>query len=195
MSRIAPLARADLVAQEPIFGAYEQIMGLVPNTVFTMARVPGLIEGYVGLAHAAAMNGLISEELAQLVGNVAERGGGLPVLPGAHGRARRPPRGGPGEAGRAVVVRDERPLLRRRARRAAARVARGAVAQRRDRRDFAECRRFYTDDQITAIVAVCALFGFLNRWNDTMATTLEPRARDVADRVLAPQGWSIGVHA
>ena len=61
--------------------------------------------------------------------------------------------------------------------------------------DFAECRRFYTDDQITAIVAVCALFGFLNRWNDTMATTLEPRARDVADQVLAPQGWSIGAHA
>ena len=60
--------------------------------------------------------------------------------------------------------------------------------------DFAECRRYYTDDQITAIVAVCALFGFLNRWNDTMATTLEPRARDVADRVLTPQGWSIGVH-
>ena len=61
--------------------------------------------------------------------------------------------------------------------------------------DFAACRRFYSDEQITAIVAVCALFGFLNRWNDTMATTLEQTPRMIADEVLAPQGWTVGKHA
>ena len=61
--------------------------------------------------------------------------------------------------------------------------------------DFDDCRRHYTDDQITAIVAVCALFGFLNRWNDTMATTLEAAPATVAQRVLAPQGWTAGKHA
>ena len=61
--------------------------------------------------------------------------------------------------------------------------------------DFAECRQYYTDEQITAIVAVCALFGYLNRWNDTMATTLEAVPAAIADDVLAPQGWTIGKHA
>ncbi len=61
--------------------------------------------------------------------------------------------------------------------------------------DFAECRRFYSDEQITAIVAVCALFGFLNRWNDTIGTTLEETPRAVADQVLASQGWTVGQHA
>ena len=56
--------------------------------------------------------------------------------------------------------------------------------------DFDDCRRHYTDDQITAIVAVCALFGFLNRWNDTMATTLEAAPTATAQRLLAPQGWT-----
>jgi alkylhydroperoxidase family enzyme len=60
--------------------------------------------------------------------------------------------------------------------------------------DFAECRRFFTDDQITAVVAVCALFGFLNRWNETMATTLEAVPDAVANEVLAPQGWTVGRH-
>ena len=60
--------------------------------------------------------------------------------------------------------------------------------------DFDACRRYFTDDQITAIVAVCALFGFLNRWNDTMATTLEDTPHEVANRVLAPQGWNPGRH-
>lgn len=32
------------------------------------------------------------------------------------------------------------------------------------------------------MVAAIALFGYLNRWNDTMATTLEPLAAEVAER-------------
>lgn len=60
--------------------------------------------------------------------------------------------------------------------------------------DMEACRVHFTDEQITAIVAVCSLFGFLNRWNDTMATTLEDVPRDAADRVLAGQGWTIGKH-
>ena len=60
--------------------------------------------------------------------------------------------------------------------------------------DLAACREHFDDAQITAIVAVCALFGFLNRWNDTMATTLEDVPRLLADRVLAPQGWDLGRH-
>ncbi len=60
--------------------------------------------------------------------------------------------------------------------------------------DFGDCRRYYDDDQITAIVAVCALFGFLNRWNDTMATTLESVPHESAGRILAATGWTPGRH-
>ena len=76
MSRIDPVPREDLPDLAPVFGAYEQIMGFVPNTVVTMARVPGLVEGYAGLALAAAMNGLIPESLAQMVANVTSAAGG-----------------------------------------------------------------------------------------------------------------------
>ena len=41
---------------------------------------------------------------------------------------------------------------------------------------FAEMRRHWTDEQIVEIVGVISLFGFMNRWNDTMATPLEEEA-------------------
>ena len=60
--------------------------------------------------------------------------------------------------------------------------------------DFDELKKFFDDGQIVEIVATTALFGYLNRWNDTLATTLEPRAAEVADRAIAAVGWQAGKH-
>jgi alkylhydroperoxidase family enzyme len=58
----------------------------------------------------------------------------------------------------------------------------------------AELRRHWTDDEIVEILGVVALFGFLNRWNDSMATTLEGDAERVGAAHLAARGWSAGKH-
>jgi AhpD family alkylhydroperoxidase len=194
MGRIQPLTRAELAGHEPIFVAYEGIMGFVPTTVFTMARVPGLLEGYAGLALAAAMNGLIPEELAQMVANVASAAAGCRYCQ-AH-TAAHAVHLGVDDAKLAELWSFETSERFDDRERAALRLAlhAGQHPNGATDADFAECRRYFTDDQITAIVAVCALFGFLNRWNDTMATDLEPAPRDVAERVLAPQGWNPGDH-
>ena len=44
--------------------------------------------------------------------------------------------------------------------------------------DMDALRAHYTEEQVLEIVAVIALFGFLNRWNDTLKTDIEaaPRA-------------------
>jgi hypothetical protein len=44
------------------------------------------------------------------------------------------------------------------------------------------------------ITAVVALFGFMNRWNDTMATPLEEEPIEVGEKHLARHGWKIGKH-
>ena len=38
---------------------------------------------------------------------------------------------------------------------------------------FERLREHYSDREILEITAVIALFGFLNRWNSTLATDLE----------------------
>jgi len=41
---------------------------------------------------------------------------------------------------------------------------------------------------------VIALFGFLNRWNDTMATPLEEEPIEAGEKFLAAHGWDAGKH-
>ena len=45
------------------------------------------------------------------------------------------------------------------------------------------------------IVAVISMFGFLNRFNDTLANDLEDDAIAFARDHLASAGWEIGKHA
>ena len=44
------------------------------------------------------------------------------------------------------------------------------------------------------ITAIIAAFGFLNRWNDTLATTLEDSPLAFAQASLATSGWAVGKH-
>jgi hypothetical protein len=60
---------------------------------------------------------------------------------------------------------------------------------------FETLRTHFTNRQIVQIVAVIAMFGFLNRWNDTMATTLEAMPAEFAATTLDTLGWSKGKHA
>jgi alkylhydroperoxidase family enzyme len=59
---------------------------------------------------------------------------------------------------------------------------------------FAKLRRFWSEGQIVEIVGVIALFGFLNRWNDTMATPLEEEPIEIGEKFLAAHGWRVGKH-
>ena len=43
------------------------------------------------------------------------------------------------------------------------------------------------------ILGVVALFGYLNRWNDSMGTELEKPAQNSANKILR-NGWNIGKH-
>jgi alkylhydroperoxidase family enzyme len=60
---------------------------------------------------------------------------------------------------------------------------------------FAELGEHWSDEQIVEIMGVIALFGFLNRWNDTFATELEGPSRESAERLLGDAGWEVGKHA
>jgi alkylhydroperoxidase family enzyme len=59
---------------------------------------------------------------------------------------------------------------------------------------FGKMKGHWTEEQIVEIAATVALFGFLNRWNDTMATPLEEEPIEVGEKFLAPHGWSVGRH-
>lgn len=58
----------------------------------------------------------------------------------------------------------------------------------------ARLKQHWSEEQIAEMLAVIALFGFLNRWNDTLGTPLEAPAEAIAQAHLAPHGSSAGKH-
>ena len=52
----------------------------------------------------------------------------------------------------------------------------------------------YSDKEQVEFKAVISMFGFLNRWNDTLATSLEDIPTAVASEELAAKGWDRGDH-
>jgi uncharacterized peroxidase-related enzyme len=196
---VAPLA-ADAdpqVAQLAEF--FAGTLGFAPNSVLTMMRRPALAAAFTELNRAVMSNqGRVTSELKRLVGHVASRIAGCRYCE-AH-TIRAAARFGTRDAA------DERRLdevwqfrdsaLFTPAEKAALEFAcaaasvPGAVTPAIG----AALRAHWDDGEIVELTAVVALFGFLNRWNDAMATELEAPAAADGERWLAPQGWSAGKH-
>lgn len=59
---------------------------------------------------------------------------------------------------------------------------------------FDRMKQHWTEGQIVEITALIAYFGFMNRFNDTMATPLEEEPINVAEKHIAKHGWKLGKH-
>ncbi|MDQ3550491.1 MAG: carboxymuconolactone decarboxylase family protein, partial [Bacteroidota bacterium] len=55
-------------------------------------------------------------------------------------------------------------------------------------------RKHWDDGEIVEILGVISLFGYLNRWNDSMATQLEVPAKESGKTYLEKMGWNAGKH-
>ena len=87
-------------------------------------------------------------------------------------------------------------LLFSEAERVALEFAIAAASQPNDVSDglFARMKQHWNDGQIVEITALISYFGFMNRWNDTMATPLEDHPIEKAEKHIAAHGWSPGKH-
>ena len=55
-------------------------------------------------------------------------------------------------------------------------------------------RKYWDDGEIVEMLGVMALFGYLNRWNDSMGTEMESGAIESGEHFLAKEGWTVGKH-
>ncbi|MET0634016.1 MAG: carboxymuconolactone decarboxylase family protein [Xanthobacteraceae bacterium] len=194
--RIAPLPVEHSPDLQESFEVMRRNLGFVPNSILIMQRVPRLARALAQLTGAIwHPEGKVDRGLKRLIAHVASRTAGCQYCM-AH------------TAGGALHFGiDDRKLaavwdyqvspLYSAAERAALdlAVAAGAVPNAATDQMFLELRKHWTDEQIVEIVGVIAVFGFLNRWNDTLATPLEDEPIAVGEKYLAAHGWSAGKHA
>jgi uncharacterized peroxidase-related enzyme len=55
-------------------------------------------------------------------------------------------------------------------------------------------RKYWDEGEIVEMMGVIALFGYLNRWNDSMGTEMEGGAIESGEQYLAKDGWEVGKH-
>lgn len=194
MSRIAPLPREELAEFESFFEMLEGAIGFVPNSMLTMGRSPALLRAFAGLSGSVLGDSSLDPGLRQLVAFVASTAAGCRYCQ-AHTSHGGDHMGVPPEKLGAAFEFETSPQFSD-AERAALRLARDAALVPNATTDdnFTELRRHFNDRQIVDIVAVISLFGWLNRWNDTLATELESGPRAFAEQRLADRGWEVGKH-
>lgn len=57
-----------------------------------------------------------------------------------------------------------------------------------------ELRIYWNEGEIVEMLGVIALFGYLNRWNDSMGTQIESGAVESGKSFLGNRGWTEGKH-
>jgi uncharacterized peroxidase-related enzyme len=197
MTRLEPLALDQVEGLEEVEQTYQRTLGFVPNGLRIMARRPEIVQGFIALRRAILdpSSGTVPAELKNLCAHLASRTHGCQYcqahsLQGA-GRA------GAEQARLEAVWEFASSDLFSDAEKVALdfSVKAASVPNAVTDRDFEHMRQHWDEGQIVEILAAVSLYGFLNRWNDTLATPLEESSAQVAEAAIGEQGWSRGKHA
>ncbi|MBM3374083.1 MAG: carboxymuconolactone decarboxylase family protein [Betaproteobacteria bacterium] len=196
MARMQPLSRDAMPELDDDFAFFERTLGFVPNSLLTMARRPSLARGLIALSRGVYdPKGEVDLGLKRLLGHAASMAAGCLYCRAHTGTSAM--RHGVSAEKLAALPHYQRSALFTEAERVAIDYAFAAASQPNDVSDalFARLRAHWSEAQIVEILGVVGLFGFFNRWNDSMATTLEPEPLALAGEHLASTGWQPGKHA
>ncbi|MDE2394471.1 MAG: carboxymuconolactone decarboxylase family protein [Burkholderiales bacterium] len=176
------------------FEHYRKTRGFTPNSIMTMVRRPDIVRAFMALNQAVLYEGTVPTETKMLVSLASSYAAGC-LYCQSH-MANLSSLYEASDEKIAALWNFEKSALFSPAERAAIALALKAGAQPNEAgaADFELLKKYYDDSQIVEIVAAIALFGYLNRWNDTMATALEPYPTQVAERALGTVGWEAGKH-
>jgi alkylhydroperoxidase family enzyme len=177
------------------FAIFERILGFVPNSLLTMQRMPAMVKGFGELTKTVMdPDGPVDLGFMRLVAHFASRAAGCQYCE-AHSLVAAKIHGISQDKLDAIWEYRDSPLYSE-AERVALDFALAAGAVPNDvNTDLMErMKAHWTEEEIVQILGAVCLYGFLNRWNDSMATDLEASPKAMGERVLAQGGWTGGKH-
>ncbi len=173
------------------FDHFREILGFVPNSLLTMQRRPEIVEAF-GVLTSAVMNpgGAVDQATKRLLAHFASRAAGCQYCE-AHSLIAAGISGLSQEKLDAIWDYQSSELYSD-AERAALdfALAAGSVPNGVDAELMERLREHWSEDQIVEMLGAICLYGFLNRWNDSMATDLEDPPRELGERLLDRGGWT-----
>ena len=183
----------DEVAQLATF--FNETLGFCPNSVLTMQHRSAIATAFIQLNKAVMTNqGRVTSALKRLIGYVSSSKAGCQYCQ-AHTILAAERYGAKSEQLANIGQYSVHPAFSD-AERAALdfAVAASTVPNAVDASTVEDLRRHWDEGEIVEILGVISLFGYLNRWNDSMGTNIEPGAVAAGEKHLAQHGWSTGKH-
>jgi uncharacterized peroxidase-related enzyme len=193
---VTPLATDHSKEVADLAEFFLETLGFVPNSVLTMQRRPAIAKAFIGLNKAVMENhGRVTSEQKRLIGYLASHVAGCRYCQ-AHTALAAKRYGASEDRLSAIWAYQSSPLFTRAEKAAFDFAVAAASVPNTVTPEIAEALRAQWDDgEIVEILGVISLFGYLNRWNDSMATSLEAGAEEVGKGDLARSGWSKGKHS
>ena len=195
MPLISPLPPDHSSEVAQLAGFFNETLGFCPNSVLTMQRRPAIAKAFIGLNMAVMENrGRVTSDLKRLIGYIASFTAGCQYCQ-AH-TIRAAERYGASEKQLQHIWDYRTHTSFSEAERAALDFALAAsvVPNSVDQMTSENLRRHWDEGEIVEILGVIALFGYLNRWNDSMGTSLEIPAQESGQQFLVGHGWTGGKH-
>jgi len=174
---------------------YNETLGFCPNSIKTMHHRPRIAYAFIEMNKAVMENkGRVTSALKRLIAYISSNAAGCRYCQ-AHA-IRAAERYGASDEQLENIWDYKTHLSFSEAERAALDLALAASVIPNDVTDeiAEQARKYWDDGEIVEIMGVIALFGYLNRWNDSMGTEMETGAIESGTKYLKKKGWEIGKH-
>jgi len=174
----------------------EEGMGFLPNALPTMAWSPEFLKaamGFMGFLRSPNLG--ISGELREMVSYMSSFGSGCRYCQ-AHTSHLADKFGVPMEKIDNLWRFEDCDLFSEQEKAALAfGLASGQSPNAVDEGHYERLRQHFDERQVVELAGIVSVYGFLNRWHETVGTTLEDIPKSFAEENLDKSGWTPGRHA
>lgn len=195
MPLVNPLPENHDLETKKLAEFFNETLGFCPNSVLTMQHRPAISIAFINLNKAVMENhGRVTSALKRMIGWVSSNAAGC-LYCQAHTIRAAERYGAEQEQLNNIWEYKTHPSFSDSERAAldfalAASILPNAV----DEIIKTELYKHWDEGEIVEMLGVIALFGYLNRWNDSMGTTMETDAIESGNHFLHKKGWNVGKH-
>ena len=195
MPLVTPLSAAHDLETKELAEFFNETLGFCPNSVLTMQRRPAISKAFINLNKAVMANeGRVTSALKRMIAWVSSNATGCRYCQ-AHA-IRAAERYGAAQEQLDNIWEYKTHAAFSEAERAALdfSLAASMVPNVVDSKMKETLYKYWDEGEIVEMLGVISLFGYLNRWNDSMGTSLEEDAIESGNKFLGKNGFGVGKH-
>ena len=195
MPLVTPLNPEHDLETKSLADFFNETLGFCPNSVLTMQHRPAISKAFINLNKAVMANeGRVSSALKRMIAWGSSNATGCRYCQ-AHAIRAAERYGAEQEQLDNIWEYKTHPAFSDAERAAldfslAASVVPNAVNENIEK----ELHKYWDEGEIVEMLGVISLFGYLNRWNDSMGTSIEDGAVESGNKYLGKHGWEKGKH-